>query len=71
MPFEVLGGLHEASVATIKDLGVALARASGQEEAVVLKHLFGRLSILLQRGNCNLILSRNASHPTPQTDGNL
>ena len=48
LPFEVLGGLHEVSVSTIKKLGQALARANGQDEEEVTRHLFGRLSILLQ-----------------------
>ena len=70
LPFEVLGGLHEASISSIKKIGVALARAGGQDEAEVTRHLFGRLGILLQRGNSNLILSRKLSHPKPHIDGN-
>ena len=50
MPMEVLGGLHAATEKTVKKLGTALARASGQEEALVTKHLFDRLSIFLQWG---------------------
>ena len=69
VPVEVLGGLHEASVAIIKGLGVALARASGQEEGEVVRHLFGRLSILLQRGNSSLILSRKPNFPQPHING--
>ena len=51
VPFEVLGGLHKASVIVIKKLGQALARATGQDGKEVSRHLFGRLGVLLQRGN--------------------
>ena len=70
IPVEVLGGLHGASVTTIKKLAVSLARATGQLESDVVRHVFGRLSILLQRGNSALILSRVPTHPQPQIDGN-
>ena len=68
---EVLGGMNEASINIIRKLGRSLARAGGQDEGEVTKHLFGRLSILLQRGNCSLILSRTLTHPLPYVDGNL
>ena len=71
LPVEVLGGLHEETVNTVKKLAVSLARASGQEEGVVSRHLFVRIGILLQRGNATLILSRTPSFPQPQVDGNL
>ena len=67
---EVLGGFHECSVTTIKKLAQALARAGGQDESEVIRHLFGRLSILLQHGNSQLILSRTHSHPGAHIDGN-
>ena len=68
---EVLGGLNETSISIIRKLGRSLARAGGQDEGEVTRHLFGRLSILLQRGNCSLILSRTPTHPKPYIDGNL
>ena len=70
-PFEVLGGVHEATASLIQRLGQALARASGQEEGTVTRHLFGHMSILLQKGNASLILSRIPNHPPPNIDGNL
>ena len=69
--FEVLGGVHEAGISVINKLGQALARAGGNEEKEVIRHLFGRLSVLLQRGNTSLILSRTSTHPQPHIDGNL
>ena len=71
LPIEVLGGFHEASEQVVVRLGQALARTAGQEESEVVKHLFGRLSILLQRGNCQLILNRMPNYRTPETDGVL
>ena len=58
LPIEVLGGFHQSGVELVRRLGQDLARASGQEDKVVVKHLFGRLSVLLQRGNSQLVLNR-------------
>ena len=71
MPVEVLGGLHEASVSIVKRLGQSLARAGGQDDAEVVKHLFGRLSILLMKGNSQLILSRCINPIDPHINGYL
>ena len=61
--------MHEAAAGVIKKLGQALARSGGQDECETVKHLFGRLSILLMRGNSALILSRRMEHPQPHIDG--
>ena len=71
LPLEVLGGWGEGAVRTIKKLGQALARSGGQQEAEVIRHLFGRLSILLMQDNAQLILSRKPSHPHPYINGNM
>ena len=63
LPFEVLGGVHKSAAEVIKKIGQTLARSSGQEEAEVTRHLFGRLSVLLMQGNAKLILSRIPKHP--------
>ena len=68
---ETLGGWSVAAADQIRRLGQALARATGQEGADSVKHLFGRLSVLLMRGNAALLLNRVPSHPPPQVDGNL
>ena len=71
MSLEVLGGFHEVPIGMVKQLGQALAHVGGQDEVEVIKHLFGKLSIiLLMRGNSQLILSRN-SHNENYIDGNL
>ena len=53
----------------VKKLGAALARQTGQEEGEVVGHLWGRLSILLQRGNAAILGNRNPALPGAQIDG--
>ena len=69
LPFEVLGGVLSSAVEVIKKIGKALARSSGQDESDTIKHLFGRLSLLLMRGNSMLILSRSVKASNPHIDG--
>ena len=68
---EVLGGMSEATVSTVKRLGQCLARAGGQEEGDVIRHLLQRISVLLMRGSSALILSRAPSHPQSDINGDL
>ena len=51
LPVETMGGWAESAAKQVSKLGQALARATGQEEGDTIRHLFGRLSILLMRGN--------------------
>ena len=53
---ETVGGWHEVAVSLLRKLGVSLARSSGQEEGEVVRHIFGRLSVLLMKGNTALLL---------------
>ena len=71
LPFEVLGGVHDSAALVIKKIGQALARSGGQEEGEVIRHLFGRLSILLMQGNASLFLSRIPKYPEAHTNGIL
>ena len=71
LPIETLGGWGDSAVRVLKKLGQALARASCQDEAEVTRHMFGRLSILLQKSNASLILNRTPLHPDPQVNGVL
>ena len=66
---ETLGGWEERGEKQIKRIGAALARQTGQDEAVKTRHLFQRLSILLTKGNAALFLNRLPSHPSPDIDG--
>ena len=65
---EVLGGWGEGE-AVVRRLGQSLARFGGLEEGQTISHLLKRLSILLMRGNSQLILSRCPSHPDSATSG--
>ena len=51
MPEAGYGGWHCIGEREVKKLGCALARHTGQEESEAVHHLWGRLAILLQRGN--------------------
>ena len=52
---ESFGGWHSAVLGEVKKLGAALARQTGQEEGEAVGHLWGRLGILLQRGNAAIL----------------
>ena len=65
-----LGGWHEAGVSLVKRIGQAMARSTGQEENEVVRHLFGKLSVLLMRGSAQLVLNR-MPQPESQVDGIL
>ena len=52
---ESFGGWHSAVLREVKKLGAALARQTGQEEGEAVGHLWGRLGILLQRGNAAIL----------------
>ena len=43
---------------------------AGQDEVETSRHLFGRLSILLQKGSKQLLLARTPSHPEAHESGN-
>ena len=70
VPIEVLGGWHEAGARLVKQLGLAMARSTGQEQDEVVRHLFGKLSVLLMRGTAQLVLNR-MQQSDPQIDGIL
>ena len=53
----------------VKKLGSALARHTGQEESEAVRHLWGRLAILLQRGNAAILGNRVPNFLPPQVDG--
>ena len=71
MTLEVLGGMHKAIVSTVRRLGQSLARARGQKEGEVIRHLLQALSILLMKGSSALISSRSPSHINSNIKGDL
>ena len=62
-------GWHPSAQKEVKKLGSALARHTRQDEAKAVSHLWGRLGILLQRGNAAILGNRVPALPDPQIDG--
>ena len=69
MAVESFGCWHCAAEAEVRKLGAALARHTGQDEGEAVHHLWGRLGILLQRGNAAILGNRVPSFPAPEIDG--
>ena len=69
MVAESFGGWHTAAEREVKKLGAALARHTGQDEGQATGHLWGRLGILLQRGNAALLANRVPGLPDAVVDG--
>ena len=69
MPWETLGGWHEETVNQAKKLASAQARQTGEDQSVVTRHLYQRLSVLLTRGNAALLLNRLPTFARPDVDG--
>ena len=66
---ESLGGWHQVAEREVKKLAAALARNTGQPEGEAAAHLWGRLGVLLQRGNAALLGNRVPAAPEPTIDG--
>ena len=66
---ESLAGWHQCAEREVKKLGSALARHTGQLEGEAIAHLWGRLGILLQRGNAAILGNRVPNFPDGQVDG--
>ena len=66
---ESLGGWHHRAEKELKKLADALARNTGQPEGETAAHLWGRLGVLLQRGNAALLGNRVPAPPDGTIDG--
>ena len=66
-----MGGWHEESEKVISKLARQLASQSGQRYEETSRHLFQRLSILLNRGNSALITNRIPTSVDAIIDGDL
>ena len=66
---ESLGAWHKSAVSEVKKLGSALARHTGEEEAVTICHLFQQLSIALMKGNAALLNNRNPATVNDSDEG--
>ena len=64
-------GLFHAAEREVRKLGAALSRHTGQEESEAQRHLWGRLGILLQRGNAAILGNRVPMYPDARIDGRL
>ena len=69
--FETHGAVSVEGADFLKRLAIALSRAKGGEQGETIRHFFGRLSILLQRGNATLLLNRIPENTEPIVDGRL
>ena len=68
---ESLGGWHPVAVQQVDKLGAALARHTGEDEQVVVRQLWQRLAVLLQRGNAALLVNRMPRFPPAAITGTL
>ena len=70
LPFaiETLGGFHSGAVTQVKLLASALARCKGSDEGEATSQLFGRLSLILMRGNAMMLSSRHRDEDIPPTE---
>ena len=55
---DTFGGWHGVANEQVQKLGRALARQSGEDEDLTVRHLRQRLSLLLMRGNSSLLINR-------------
>ena len=69
---ESLGGYHERSATVLKRIALAQSRAKGTDETETIGHFFQKLSIILQKGNCSLLISHAPhSNYAPITRGGV
>ena len=66
---ESLGGWHPVAVQQLDKLGAALARHNAEDEHVVVRQLWQRLAVLLQRGNAALLVNRMSLFPSAAITG--
>ena len=55
---ECLGGWHKTPISEIKKLAAAMARHTGKEEGEIIRRTFVRLSVILMKGNADLLSNR-------------
>ena len=69
LPVETFGGWHQVALKVLNKLGRQFARHIGKSDSEVLNHMYQRLGILLQKGNCALIASRSPDLTHSSLDG--
>ena len=63
MAAESLGGWHLVPEFKVGKVAASLSPHSGHEKGQALRHLWGRLGILLQRGNAVILSNQIPTHP--------
>ena len=63
MAVEVLGGWDSEASFHLKEIAKKTANRSDREVEAVAKHFIARMSILLQRANGSMIISKSPSFP--------
>ena len=58
LPVTTLGAWHPDAAEHLQDLARLQASRSGRDKDLAIRHLFQRLSVLLQRGNANMLFLR-------------
>ena len=66
---ESLGGWGNEAIQVVKRLSSSLARQTSKSEAVIISHTWGKLGIILQRYNGQILANRVSHHPLTVIDG--
>ena len=68
---ELHGGYHKEGEEILRRISGALSKVTGGDEGEVTRHFFGRLAVLLQKGNSALLLNRVPTTVEASVDGTL
>ena len=63
LAFDTFGAIHPQGVEFLKKLGKTIAWSTCQVDSECVNQLFQRLSILLVKGNVNLLINRRPDLP--------
>ena len=70
LPVSTLGAWEPGAAEHIRDFARFQAARSGHNKGLTIRHLFERLSVLIQRGNANLLIARSPfTNSQPHVDG--
>ena len=69
MVVESFGGWEDVAIEVVRRLAAALARQTGRREEEVLSHSWGRLGVILQRVNGQILANRQPTITPPTIDG--
>jgi hypothetical protein len=69
LPVETFGGWDDTAVDHLREMARMMSGRNHTQNSVAIRHFFQRLSITLQRGNANLLLSRRPPQMHPSVTG--